>query len=771
MAQDEGYYSRSYARVNYVSGDVFVQRAGNLGYETGVINLAMAEGDKLGTREGRVEIQFGGRNYFRADRSTQVEFAKLPRQDNDPYKLHLLSGDIFLRVGSLDREKAFEVHSPDGSFYVLSEGLYRFKVVDNRETELLVVEGSCEAAGESGSVVVKAGESLVADNGNLRSDRGTLTASTDDFGRWNESRDGLLAQSQSRSTSSSYLPAELDEYGSEFDANGDWQYEPTYGNVWVPRVTYNDWRPYYYGRWVWYPIIGWTWVSDEPWGWAAYHYGRWQWDLGLGWYWMPTNFWGPAWVHWWSDYDYIGWCPLNYYNRPLVIVNNRFYSHWDRDHDHFPHDSRALTVIHKDQLQAHRVSDAALRRGEMGRLGQMDLSARQPGVAPNIDRNGRAFRDGERVFSQSGVRQVNRAFGSRGTDAGSLGRGTSGSVIRDRGGLIREGQSSRSTGSSRLSGTADRGSMIRESQGARNIRSYPSQGSGAFENRGSTSSSSRNSGTSSSGVRSYSGNNSSGTIRRDSSSSPRNYDNSRAVREFRSSSTSSGSRYSSTSGSGSISRSSSPRTFDSRSSSGSNSTSRSGSSVPDYLRSRGTITERSSRYSGSSNRSASGSTYGAPRESRSYSYPRSYSSPSRSSSAPSRSYSSPSRSYNAPSRDYSRSYSAPSRSYSSPSSRSYGSSSQSYSAPSRSYSSPSRSYNAPSRDYSRSYSAPSRSYSSPSSRSYGSSSHSYSAPSRSSSSSSRSSGSYSRSSGSSSSHSSSSRSSSSSSSGSRRHGR
>jgi len=708
MAQDEGYYSRSYARVNDVSGDVFVQRAGNLGYETGVINLAMAEGDKLGTREGRVEIQFGGGNYLRADRSTQVEFAKLPRQDNDPYKLHLLSGDIFLRVGSLDQEKAFEVHSPDGSFYILSAGSYRFKVADNRETELFVVEGSCEAAGESGSVVVKAGESLVADNGNLRSDRGTLTASNDDFSRWNESRDSLLAQSLSRSTSSSYLPPELDEYGSEFDQYGTWQNEPTYGNVWVPRVTNDDWRPYYYGRWVWYPIIGWTWVSDEPWGWAAYHYGRWGWGAGLGWYWTPTRYWGPCWVDWWSDNDYIGWCPLNYYNRPCYLYNNRFYRNWDRGF--FPHQNRAFTMIHRNQLQSHNLNRLALNENGMRQFGQINLSQRQPGIAPNIDRNGRLFREGQQVFAKSGVRQVNRAFGSSGMGTGSLGRIPSGSSIR-------EEQSSRSIGSSRLSGTADRGSMIRESQGARNIRTYPSQGGSAFENRGSTSSSFRNSGTSSSGVRSYSGNSSSRIIRRDISSSPGTYDNSRTVREYRPNSSSSRSLYSSAYGSGSMSRSASPRTFNSRLSSGSSVTARSGSSLPDYLRSRGTITERSPRYSGSLNRSSFGSTSSVPRESRSYSYPRSYS---------------------APSRDYSRSYSSPFRGYSSPS---------------------------------RSYSSPSWSYGSPSSHSYGSSSHSYSAPSRSYSSSSRSSGSYSRSSGSSYSHSSSSRSSSSSSSGSRRHGR
>ena len=82
--------------------------------------------------------------------------------------------------------------------------------------------------------------------------------------------------------------------------------------------------PITYGRWAWYPIIGWTWVSYEPWGWCTSHYGRWGWGADLGWYWIPQNHWawGPAWVHWYWDNDYIGWCPLSYYNYPAVIVNN-----------------------------------------------------------------------------------------------------------------------------------------------------------------------------------------------------------------------------------------------------------------------------------------------------------------------------------------------------------------------------------------------------------------------------------------------------------------
>ena len=673
-AQDEGVYSRSYARINAISGGASVQRAGDLGYEAGAVNLAVAEGDKLGTQDGRVEVQFGGRCYLRADRRTQVEFAKLPRQDNDPTKIHILSGSIYLRVGALDQEKAFEVHSPDASFYVLEEGLYRFNIMNNSETELQVIEGSCEAAGDGGSVVVKSRERLVASGGKLRSDPQPFAANLDDFGQWNESRDGLLA----RNVSQSRLPAELGEYESEFDQNGTWSYQSDYGYVWSPRISGYDWRPYYYGRWLWYPIIGWTWISDEPWGWAAYHYGRWNWDLGLGWFWIPTHHWGPAWVHWWSNSGYFGWCPLNYYNRPCVILNNHFYSHYNNRN--YPMGSRALTVVRRDQLRARRMSDVALRGSALDRVGRVDLSARQPGMTHQVDRSSQMFRDGQRTFERSGVRSVERSFGSSGTSRGSLGRQTPGSSIRERGVADRGQFGTRSGDSTRVSVPRTGGFTGRETGGVRNIRTYPSQSDRTQEGRSSSSGRSWNPQSS----------------RSVTDPSPRTGSNTRTVREYQQGPSPSLNRSRSSMGNEPRSDSRSIRRQDSWPSTGGNSASRSGSTVSDYLRSRSNITERSSRTTSPqgnssarsynySNRSNSNPYSGSSRESRSYSMPRSnsypshsYSSPSRSSGGSSRSYSSPSRSYSSPSRSSgSSSYSRGSSSRSSGSSSSRSSSSSS----------------------------------------------------------------------------------------------
>lgn len=96
---------------------------------------------------------------------------------------------------------------------------------------------------------------------------------------------------------------------SDLEPYGQWIDYPPYGYCWVPGAVAMDWRPYWYGQWV-YTDFGWTWASDEPWGWAVYHYGRWFYDPAYGWLWAPGEVWGPAWVEWrWSD-DAVGWAPL-----------------------------------------------------------------------------------------------------------------------------------------------------------------------------------------------------------------------------------------------------------------------------------------------------------------------------------------------------------------------------------------------------------------------------------------------------------------------------
>ena len=76
-------------------------------------------------------------------------------------------------------------------------------------------------------------------------------------------------------------------------------------------------------------------------------------EMNLGWYWIPRIHWGPAWVHWYWDHNYVGWCPLSYYDRPVVLVGNRFYdryrdSYYPIELPRLDHDPQGPTPIARD---------------------------------------------------------------------------------------------------------------------------------------------------------------------------------------------------------------------------------------------------------------------------------------------------------------------------------------------------------------------------------------------------------------------------------------
>ncbi len=374
-AEEAKYTNNSFARLSYITGNTYIQRAADLGYEEGVVNMPITDGDRLGTTDGRAEIFLGNRNYVRLDKNTKIDFLNLPRSGYDLTRIRIWSGNVYFNVKLIEKEKNIEIHTSDTSLYVLSEGLYRIDVRESRETEIFVFHGLLEAAGETDSVLIKDELRLEAIEGRFTSRPTRFYAVAEDsFDRWNEHRNSLITKRYANR----YLPDELEDYEYELGSQGEWVYLRPYGWVWIPGRVGLKWRPYYYGRWTWVPLCGWTWVPYETWGWCVYHYGRWQWDVGLGWYWIPSRFWGPAWVRWYRGYDYYAWAPLSYYGYPGVVINNVFYGRY-RGHD-YPHYSHALTVVHKDQLKAKNISKVALSRDSVKKIGKFNLSNKPPAL-------------------------------------------------------------------------------------------------------------------------------------------------------------------------------------------------------------------------------------------------------------------------------------------------------------------------------------------------------------------------------------------------------
>jgi hypothetical protein len=367
--EETNYTNESVARLSFLEGKAYLQRAADLGSEDAVLNMPITEGDRLSAADGRVEVYLGRGNYLRLDQNTKVDFLNLPKKGYDRTRLRVWAGNVYLNINGLDKEKDIEVHTADVSVYVLEKGLYRLDIHETEGTEVLVFAGLLEAAGEDGSNMMNAGQRAELLEGRFVTRPVRFVAVADDsFDRWNQSRDDLVA----KAVAERHLTGDLAPYESELDEYGRWAYLEPYGSIWIPYGVGPNWRPYYYGRWTWLPICGWTWIPYDVWGWAPFHYGRWGWDIGFGWYWIPGAYWGPAWVSWWWGMDYFGWAPLGYYGYPLAFYGGHYYDHWDGD---YPHDSKVLTVIRKDQLTAPNVSKVAVSSEALRNVGAIRLTA------------------------------------------------------------------------------------------------------------------------------------------------------------------------------------------------------------------------------------------------------------------------------------------------------------------------------------------------------------------------------------------------------------
>ena len=370
------YTNETFSRLSYISGNVYVQRATELDYEEGIINMPLTEGDRMGTTDGRAEIYLGRGKFLRLDYNTKIDLLNLPKRKDDLTQIQIWTGSLYFSLESLKREKCIEIRTSDVSLYILEDGLYRVDIREDR-TEFFVFRGLIEAAGETGSVLIKEAQRLEAMAGHfIGYPSGIAAVAEDSFDRWSQQRDYEVRKHMARR----YLDTELEDFEYELAAYGEWIQIQPFGYVWVPGGIDPYWRPYWHGRWLWLPMSGWTWLPYEPWGWVTFHFGRWHWSAALGWYWIPTSVWGPAWVHWHWGYDYVGWAPLSYWGYPGVVINNTYYG--QHTGEYYPYRSRALTVIHKNQLSARTVSKVALSQEAAKDIGQIRMVKTQPAIQP-----------------------------------------------------------------------------------------------------------------------------------------------------------------------------------------------------------------------------------------------------------------------------------------------------------------------------------------------------------------------------------------------------
>jgi hypothetical protein len=225
-----------------------------------------------------------GSTAIRLSSETSLTFLDL---DDHATQLRLAQGSVVLNVRHLDDDDTVEVDTPNLSFQVQHNGEYRVDVdPDGRTTVVDVFHGRGEALGGGNNYTIVANQHATFHGGSDQND-GPLDyeidrlPSNDEFDSWCLDRD----RREDRSESASYVSREMTGY-EDLDDYGRWDYDATYGHVWIPTRVDTGWAPYREGHWAFVAPWGWTWVDDAPWGFAPFHYGRWC-RVRETWAWIP----------------------------------------------------------------------------------------------------------------------------------------------------------------------------------------------------------------------------------------------------------------------------------------------------------------------------------------------------------------------------------------------------------------------------------------------------------------------------------------------------
>ena len=279
LAQDDQDPAGRVARLNYIQGSVSYQVSGDQNWVQADPNRPLTTGDNLWVdQDSRGEVHIGS-TAIRMSSETGISFLTL---DDRTVQLQLAQGTIEVHVRRLAPGEAFEIDTPNVAFTLTRSGEYRMQTDPNGGSTIIVVrEGEGEATGGGESWDLVSGQQYTLQGTDQLSYEATSAPPFDDFEHWCDSRD----ERENRAVSARYVSRDVDGY-YDLDDYGDWQTDPDYGAVWVPRGVAVGWAPYQLGHWVYVAPWGWTWVDDEPWGFAPFHYGRWVFAGGY-WGWVP----------------------------------------------------------------------------------------------------------------------------------------------------------------------------------------------------------------------------------------------------------------------------------------------------------------------------------------------------------------------------------------------------------------------------------------------------------------------------------------------------
>ncbi|MCL6480450.1 MAG: FecR family protein, partial [Firmicutes bacterium] len=258
-------------RLSLVEGDVQIAQPGEADWQTALQNMPIPHGSALATGSGHAEVEFeNGTTVWLAGNSL-LEFTELALVDGARItRLRLTQGTATF-YGNPSREDRFVVNTPHVEMVLQEKGTFRVDV-DAQETAVSVWNGELEVLTAAGNYTLRKGRSLIFGS-DMRQALVERNPNEDAWDRWVEARRNHVLTG--RNQVGRYLSA-----GYAYGLHDLWHYGywftlPGFGHCWRPWGVSHAWSPFSFGRWVYYPGWGLTWISFEPWGWVPYHFGSW----------------------------------------------------------------------------------------------------------------------------------------------------------------------------------------------------------------------------------------------------------------------------------------------------------------------------------------------------------------------------------------------------------------------------------------------------------------------------------------------------------------
>lgn len=218
QTRDKYLISAKAGGVNYISGNVTVNRAGTSDEQKLTDQDNLEDGDRVTTGAGgRVEVLLNPGSYLRVAENSEFEFADTSLAH---LRIKMLKGSAIIEVVGEDDNLELVVETPQTSASILKRGIYRINVLEPDRTELMVRKGRARAG--SPAQEIKSGKMIIISRG--MSEVAKIDKRLEDgLDLWSRERAEYLA-SINRQIQPRVLSASLWDYTDDW-MYGSWVYD------------------------------------------------------------------------------------------------------------------------------------------------------------------------------------------------------------------------------------------------------------------------------------------------------------------------------------------------------------------------------------------------------------------------------------------------------------------------------------------------------------------------------------------------------------------